>query len=961
MMISHSRILVVVLCAALFSFRARASDPSTTFQTIETPHFSLVFDAKQRRIAQLYALKAEQAFADVSPVFGVWPEKTTIYLDDSTDLANGSATPWPYPLIMAYPVLPLSNDVVGAYGDWALELITHEYTHILNFTPANGVMKPLRWIFGSIISPNVLLPRWYSEGLAVEMETRESRFGRLRSQGFLSIARAMSLEGKLRNEDIGRINENIPDFPGGNRPYLMGSLVWDEVTRKGGDKIIGDLNTAYSRRIPFFLEGPLRDRLGIGWQEVLDDVYTRVEQMVEKQIATINAAGAMHEQLVARDGAYTRSPSLSPDGHKLAFVTQTPNTDDLVMLMSREGSAPFTGGAQDVRLFEAAEVNRLSWLPDSTGFVYDAVDTVNRYYVYSDLYRCDLVDGRKCKTRKLTRGLRAVSPAVSPSGHAVVFVQNVTGSTRLASARIDGSAPRVLFQPALQVRVSNPTFVSPDELVFSERRADGVETLRYAHVVETADGDLKFTAAPLEILHQFAPARLPQMTSRGLTFLSDVSGVTNLYLADASLKSARALTNTTTRVLDGEIDSQTGDVFYSRLEATGAALFAVSARDSAALPVAPPKVGALVDSTYPEFTAADVHPPMEITDYKPSHWLMPKYWFPYGYFLPGGLYAQAQTAAADPVGRHAYSLAAAYDTLSRKPSVFGSYQNATWPVATLTFSGEDINEYLYSEGLVRQTTAGSALGSFYLPGLSNKWQGALGWEYLQTDALGSFAVRNGADVALSYNNFSMRGYQISPESGGSFSVAHKTYIPSLGNIGYTETDGSASLYLSSPLGSHQVAAFFVNAAWAPALSNILLGRSTVGGNYQNGLIQNAFVMRGYDSGVFLGRSMFTGTFEYRFPLSYAYRGFGTKPLFLRRLHAALFADTITLDGVAYREDVAAYQREHLGTFHVGTGAELKIDTTIFYFLPVQFVIGAYYGIDRALDPNGVFPFIGLGI
>jgi len=72
-------------------------------------------------------------------------------------------------------------------------------------------------------------------------------------------------------------------------------------------------------------------------------------------------------------------------------------------------------------------------------------------------------------------------------------------------------------------------------------------------------------------------------------------------------------------------------------------------------------------------------------------------------------------------------------------------------------------------------------------------------------------------------------------------------------------------------------------------------------------------------------------------------------------------DSITLDGVAYRQDLNGYQRETFGTFHLGTGLELKADTTMFYSLPVQFILGAYYGLDKVLNPNGVFPFIGLGI
>lgn len=962
---SHSFVTRLVCALVLFfgGARALASDPDIDWATLETPHFSIVYDSRQQRLAKIYAEDAEAAFALVAPAFGVWPEKTVVFLDDSTDLSNGSATPWPYPAITAYPVLPLTNDVVGDYGDWGLELLTHEYTHILNFAPANGIFKPLRWVFGSIVSPNALLPRWYSEGLAVEMETRYSKFGRLRSGAFLSIARAMAQEGKLRGEDIARINEAIPDFPGGNRAYLMGSLVWDELTRRAGDKIIGDLNTAYSRRIPFFIDGPLKDRLGIGWQQILNDVYTRVETRTKEQIALINGAGRMNEKLVSRTGYYTRSPAVSPDGTKLVYVSKAHNTDNLIELIERPSATTSFSSLHDPdprELVESAEINRVSWLPDSSGFIFDSADTVNRYNTYSDLWRCSWNGAKKkCATKKLTRGLRSREPVVSPSGQAIIFVQNVPGGTRLASVRIDGSSPAVLYEPELQTRVSNPTFVSADRLVFSERRHDGTEFLRSVGVSETG-GAVSFTSAPVDILNLYTPARLPQMTARGLVFLSDRTGISNLYLASSDLKSARAITNTTTRVLDGAIDASTGDVLYSRLEASGAALFSVTDAESRALPSAPPNVSPLIDTSYPAVSRPTTSTEMVEDSYHPGRYLWPQYWFPYGYLLPGGAYVEASTSGIDPAGRHSYALTTAYDTLSSRPSVFGSYTNATTSVP-ITLIGQDINEYLYSLGVTRQTTAGALAGSFFLPGLSNKYRGSLGWQYLQTDAQGALTIRNGARVSLGYTNVQERGLEISPETGGSISLAHSHYFPSLG-VGYDQTDLSLSKFFSGfVLPDRHALAFYVNGTYAPALTRTILGRSTVGGNYQNGLIQDAFVMRGYDSGVFLGKNMIAGTFEYRFPILYRYQGLGTYPIFLRRLHAALFLDAITLDGLSYVQSAKRYQTEALGTFHLGTGAELKIDTTLFYFLPVQFIIGAYSGLDPQLNPNGVFPFVGIGI
>lgn len=964
MRLSNLILAPLAVLSFTYSCASFANDPDIKWATIETPHFSVIYDSKQQVLGELYAKQAEQTFALAAPAFGVWPDKTVIIVDDATDQSNGSATPWPYPTITAYPVLPLTNDVVGEYGDWGLELLTHEYTHILNFTPANGVFKPLRWIFGTIIAPNVLVPRWYAEGLAVEMETRFSKYGRLRSNAFLSIARAMSEEGKLKSEDIARINEQIPDFPGGNRAYLMGSLVWDELTRKAGDKIIGDLNTAYSRRIPFFIDGPLQDRLGLSWQDVLNDVYARVEKRTNEQIALINASGKMPETRVSRTGYYSRSPSVSPNGAYLAYVGKLINTDDLILVKTKTTDRLKNWpSAPEKRVVEKTGINRISWLQDSSGFIFDGVDLANRYYFYSDLYRCDYdSSAKRCTTKKLTTGLRAREPVVSPSGRSIVFVQSTPGGTRLATVAIDGSNAQVLYTPSIQVRVSHPTFVSNDELVFSERTEQGFESLRYLKVRDEQLGLLASEVPPNEILKMFAPSRLPQMTPKGLTFLSDKTGVTNLYLANSDLSSARALTNTTTRIIDADIDATDDELLYSRLEASGSGLFSITASQSLWLKTPPPTVPALIDSSYPALTPAKIDTAsFEREDYRPSKYLLPRYWFPYGYLIPGGLYTEASTSGADPVGLHRYGLTLAFDTLSKKPSVFGSYTNSQTRVP-ITLAAQNINEYLYSSGLIRQTTAAALTGTFFLPGLGNSWRGSLGWQYLQTDALGTSTLRSGPRAGVRYTSIQQRGYEISPESGGSISVSHAHYFESLGNIGYDQTDISASKFLSGfILPDRHALAFFLNASIAPSLTRTILGRTTVGGNYQNGLIQDSFVMRGYGGGVFIGRNMLAATAEYRFPLVYTYKGLGTYPFFFRRLHAALFADAITLDGSAYNQSINAYQQEKIGTFHMGTGVELKFDTTLFYYMPVQLIVGAYYGIDKPLSPGGVFPFFGIGI
>jgi Tol biopolymer transport system component len=958
-----------VLLVMLPIFRAQALDPSVRWQALETEHFTVVFDSRHYDLAKMYAEFAEHAFQAVSPVFNEWPRKTVVVLNDETDISNGSATGIPYPIILAYPVLPTSLDEIGDYGNWGLELLTHEYTHILTFEPAHGVMAPFRHIFGSIVRPNILLPVWYLEGLAVEMETRYSKFGRLRSSNYLSIPRAMVEGGTLYSEDIARINElGIPDWPRGARPYLLGAMMWNEVVRLGGDQAVGKLNAAYSRHLPFFIDGPVRSILGFDYRELLQKTYSRAEIKANEQIAQINAASKEQGTAFTQDGFFSHSPIVSPDNKKLAWIGQSHNLPAFVMLSERTDSTVSFLKAKSRRLFDSNAINRIGWFPDSKSFVYDDVNLYKRYYNYSDLWTYDL---EKKRRRQLTHGLRAREPVVSPDGKFIVFVQTTPGGTHLSAVTAAGENISEIYTPALQIRVENPEFIGGSTLIFTEKRDDGSEAFKRMHLVEKA-GQLVAAedSAPINVLTQFSPVHFPRLTRKGLLFVSDRSGVANLYLANAKLSDAYAVTNTTTRVMTGEIDPGTDELLYSRLTAKGSMLYASEKGDWTASPAVPPQVGSMVDTAWPEFTPPTTEVKSDATDYSPLSYLWPHYWMPYAFAIPGGAYVSASTAGSDPVGLHNYSLTLAYDTLTNKPSIAGQYLNKTTQVP-LTLLGSDTYEYIYSGNFSRHTTAAEGLGSFFLPQFSEKWLAGAGWQYFQsqvplaspTSSRTLTVVRNGPKVQLSYTNVSQSGLEISPERGGAFSISHTRYLPSLGNTSYDETDLSGSLYLSRWLPERHVLALSTNMTLAPHLHNALLGQTTVGGSYQSTLVNPGILMRGYNSGVFVGRNLLSGTAEYRFPLHYSYRGFGTWPIFLSRWHGALFVDALTLDGLSYDSSLSVnpYRSEKLGKFFIGTGGEVRADTTLFYHLPVQFIFGLYYGTNRRANPAGLIPFLGVSL
>jgi hypothetical protein len=102
-----------------------------------------------------------------------------------------------------------------------------------------------------------------------------------------------------------------------------------------------------------------------------------------------------------------------------------------------------------------------------------------------------------------------------------------------------------------------------------------------------------------------------------------------------------------------------------------------------------------------------------------------------------------------------------------------------------------------------------------------------------------------------------------------------------------------------------------------------------------------FVVRGYPTAQFFGRNIWNANFEYRFPVSTIERGSGSDAYFLKRISGAFVTDGIGVDGLGLAEDLT-YQTLKADESIWSSGLELKLESTIGYILPMNFVLGYYY-------------------
>lgn len=984
----------------------QAANPHTEWRKLETEHFEIIFDSKHYQLAKDFARHGETAWATLVPVMRTWPDKTAVVIEDDGDQANGMATGFPYPQIHLYPATPAPGETIGDTGPWELELITHEYTHVLNFQPAHGVFHTLRNIFGTIVRPNILLPRWYLEGLAVEMETRFSPSGgRLRSPDFMAIPRAMVQDGILRREDVARIGETgIPDWPGGSRPYLLGGLIWEKLARENLS-IVGDLNDHYARRMPFLIDTPLEERTGKDWQGYLESVYAEIEARSAEQIEDICEMGCVEGEKLGEPGFYSRSPVISRNPAlatktTLAFLTREHNHDSVVMFAERDANGTFDL-SKATRIAEPTYSSRIAWLPDAKAVVFDGVDSYGRYEDRVDLW---MYDRERKKQTRITNGLRAREPDVSLDGTSLAYVQLTPGRTQVMIApfsRDDDGRPhlgtgRVLYVPFGENRVSWPTFVSRNTIVFVERSADGKEVLKAMDLQEGASG-ASTSARTVESAGNVTFPRLVVETDgrRSLLFASNRNGVTNMYQADLrgdvttgrardlSLEKVRPLTNSTTRAWNGDLDVATKNLIYARLDGDGSRLRISTPADRSQNQTLKDgklvQVPLLIERPEPVHVVPEITLPpsaYEMHDFNVWPYLLPRYWMPYGALVPGGAFLSASTSSGDPMGLHLLAASVSTDTRIGKPNFYAAYSNSTTDVR-MTLMVNDFWQRLSSSGLDRRSTTADLSGLFFVPNLGNNWKGEVGVSHQRTETPSTTTgtdvrIQGGPRVGILWQDLTQKGFEIAPEKGGYVRLAHARFLPEMGNLVYDKTDFTWTGYASrvampKALGwlpeRHVLSASF-NANWLPGLNQLLLAPSSVSLPVETvalGPSSTSFIMRGYPSGSFLAKKLLRGSVEYHLPLSKSYHGFGTNPAFVRRWHGVVFGDLMSIEGALYDFNFGLYRLTSLGNMFGSAGVEARLDSTMFYHVPVQFIFGVHWGFDRRINPNGAYPVISVSL
>ena len=992
---------------------AKLSHPR--WQKLITPHFEVVFDEEQKEIALEYAIEAEVVHEILSPYFSEYPSsRTVLYIDSETDEENALATVVPTYFMSVTPKWP--SQLPFHYSSWKYFVLIHEYTHILYMSPKGSwLWKALRLLFGNMSYPNIYLPGWYHEGMAVEVESYFSHFGRLNSPFFYSNVRAMVDEGVWGKESISSINEIfIPTWPFGRRRYFYGSILINEISTQEGVNEVGNLISEQARHGSRLALNKVPKRLfGKTYETMLQTAYDRWRFRSEKDLKKLEESPIKESQTLPLfntseniTGRY--GPKISPNGKNLIFIQASLEKGHQIILLTRKALNESFLPSQGKIIAFGENIQSVSWINDEE-FVFDRSKTTRRNSVsrfYNDLYKGDISGSRP---QRITTAERLQFPSLSWDQTHILAIQSRGGENFLVQVHLKTKDITVLYTPSDPTRLSYPLALTQDEIVFIAQDAYGKRRLNL--------WNQKTKQMKLLPLDQEDILFLSKVKG-GLIYNSAASGVPNLYFWGEKSQKSHPITHSKTAIRNGIFDHFHQELWISQFHADG---YRMEVQKSLLEPVSllyikiphssekkpldkaisknevmepslcspydrfvsdgKPLMCALfseglsvrerdmnyVDQLREKWQKHFEDSPPITKKYHGLPYLTPYFLFPYYYYWTGGSVFGLLTRGSDPLEHHQYSLHLNYKY--RLNALNGKFHYEHYKLWEFEAQSDKVyekpprgSEQEKNEETRRTTNVSFRKGFF----INDYWTGYMGW-FFRRDGY-SISQQNvdqyGPELILDYSN---------QQPDSLFATSENFYISRYFNI-------NRPSHNQINLGAHLVWSFsspfkFLTRDKQPLFQNSSLRYHQLSlktdhvfissKDFRNSVSGSSFFtfgeksppyIRGYLEGTFRGWQIHALNLEYTFPLFEIQKGLVKGLLFFKNLDVTLLSDHLLLRG-SYFDAQNDQQMTNADRLFSSIGIEAKLNLGLGYSHVHFFVeTGLYYGLDRSVSGGPQFAF-----
>jgi Tol biopolymer transport system component len=514
----HVEVVALVALAVLSASPARAqlsvgrNHPELDWWILESPHFRAVYHTGAEDLAEAALRAGEEVYSDVVSVFGKEPSgKLTLVVIDYDDISNGQASPvghWTH-----LWGLPPKKETTGPLK-WMQRATAHEFAHQVTFYSVRNFLGT-PWELLSLST----IPTWYLEGVA--QYSAESWDPNRDMLVRVAAANNALLPLKKLGGFVGT------DQIGSRLVYEQGHSLSRYIAARFGKEKVGRIARKH-RGLPISFTLTLRRTLGLSHRKLYEKWKSEIVEHYKKLW--------QQGELVSRTGRRVATPlqgtygvRWSPDGERLAVVGVEEFDEEVPRLYVRNRD-----GSGWRRLDEPFVSAFFSWSPDGRQLVYSKKRLAGNGRLVDDLFIADAVSG---EVSALTWTQRAADPAWSPTGNAIVFVENQGRVSNLAVIDLKSRQVKRLTDFPLWTDVFTPAW-SPDGQTIAFSIFDSAGNREIA--VINADGS-EFRLLTDDPADDRYPTWSPD--GRYLAFISYRNGAPNLYLLEVATGKILPLTS----------------------------------------------------------------------------------------------------------------------------------------------------------------------------------------------------------------------------------------------------------------------------------------------------------------------------------------------------------------------------------------------------------------------------------
>jgi WD40-like Beta Propeller Repeat len=501
------------------------------FQVLETPHFSIYYDAAEHDAVVQAGRLAERWYARLSQV-----------------LDHTFTERQPIVLYASHAQFTQTNVIPGRLGDGIGGVTEHEKgrvvlpfaaglgetDHVLGHELVHAFQRDILKRTGRPIST---LPLWFVEGMAEYL-----------SVGKIDTNTAMWLRDSVDQDSLPRLDQlDDPAF----FPYRYGQALWVYLAQRFGDDVVAKSLKSKARGgaigAVVAVTGVDAKSLSAAWHEFIRGAVAPKRAPVETAAATV-AAGPKSAPLnksaatvlggKSADSRLSLGPTLSPDGGAIAYFSdRSQHSIDMVVadtktgavrrrVVKTEGDPHF----ESLQFIESAG----AWDPDGRRLVMAALSGGAPV-----LTILNAASGSVERELPIHQADQVFSPTWSPDGKRIAFSVLHNGFSDLDVIDLETGAVRPLTSDAFADL--HPAW-SPDgrTIAFStDRFSSSLETLTFGEFRLAA---IDVESGTIEALPSIPSAKNidPHWTQDGgsLYFIADADGINNVYrlaLADGEI------------------------------------------------------------------------------------------------------------------------------------------------------------------------------------------------------------------------------------------------------------------------------------------------------------------------------------------------------------------------------------------------------------------------------------------